>query len=235
MHKKDAAKQPDNMDTANDCNVENETLRFQPYFSSARFDYFPPIEKFDKDCHELFCDDRVMLPFIPQLYNMEWSAFLSRRKNQRQSALKTSCFVDIVERKTGKFVGVTGFREIRSEESNNKPTDDPTSNICTSPRMASPMTAEYLIGISFEFQMKGICTEAFFEMLRFAKERLNCTMVKGVTPTEHATMCKFFAKYGLVCVRNMFVDGAEKWGTRERLEFSVFIGNINHILLQFNK
>merc|ERR1712136_455331 len=88
----------------------------EPLCSSARFHYFPPLEENDNVCYELYCDERVMLPFIPQLYKMDPVAFQERRNEHRLKFLKQSCFLDIISRSNGEFVGTCGFREFRMLE-----------------------------------------------------------------------------------------------------------------------
>ena len=178
-------------------NPDDELSIPKPYCSSLRFLYFPPLEKFDKACHELYCDDALRL-FVPQLYKMELSLLLERRRKQRETALKTTFFVDIVEKSTGKFVGVTGFREFIFEHSIEGPAGCHTGfQGYEEPTLDLVKTAEFGVLISSLYRRKGICTEAFLEMIRFGKEHLNCSAVKGVTMPKNVPMCNFFTKYGL--------------------------------------
>ena len=217
-------------------NPDDDLSTPKPYCNSLRFLYFPPLEKFDKACHELYCDHRVMIPFVPQLYQMELSAVLERRRKQRETALKTTLFVDVVEKSTGKFVGVTGFREFTSDTSKNVPAyshtgyqghEDPTLNFVR--------TAEFGVLISFQYQRMGICTEAFFEMIRFGKQQLNCAEVKGVTLPNNLPMCNFFTKFGLIFIKKLYLDGLPNDDCKKQEEWMVFRGNIDHILSNYAK
>merc|ERR1712136_515624 len=124
----------------------------EPLCSSARFHYFPPLEENDNVCYELYCDERVMLPFIPQLYKMDPVAFQERRNEHRLKFLKQSCFLDIISRGTGEFVGTCGFREFRMLEIG-----------CNNENLRM---GEFGVNICYQYQRKGICTEAFIQMLR---------------------------------------------------------------------
>jgi RimJ/RimL family protein N-acetyltransferase len=215
---------------------DDEEAMPKPYCSSLRFLYFPPLEKYDKMCHELYCDDRVMLPFVPQLYKMELSAFLERRRKQRETALKTTFFVDIVEKSTGKFVGVTGFRELVFERFKKEQADRHTGyQDHEDPTLDLARTAEFGVLISSQYQRKGICTEAFLEMIRFGKEQLNCSAVKGVTLPKNVPMCNFFTKYGLIFIEKLYLDEVPNDDGKEQSEWMVFKGDIDHILSTYSK
>ena len=199
----------------------------EPLCSSARFHYFPPLEENDNVCYELYCDERVMLPFIPQLYKMDPVAFQERRNEHRLKFLKQSCFLDIISRGTGEFVGTCGFREFRMLEigcenenysSRQKAIDANNENL----RMG-----EFGVNICYQYQRKGICTEAFIQMLRLAKNRLNCTEIEGVTMSGNTPMRNFFEKFELPIVKTVFID---KSGCRH--ETRVYENDVEHTVYQ---
>ena len=216
-------------------NPDDELSMQKPYCSSLRFLYFPPLEKFDKACHELYSDD-AMRVFVPQLYKMELSAVLDRRRKQRETALKTTFFVDIVEKSTGEFVGVTGFWEFIFEHSKNGPVDCHNGGQnYEDPNLDLVRTAEFGVLISSQYRRKGVCTEAFFEMIRFGKEQLNCSAVKGVTIPKNVPMCNFFTKYGLIFIEKLYLNEEPNDGRKEQSEWMVFKGDIDHILSSYPK
>ena len=209
-------------------------MPLEPLCSSSQFHYYAPLEKFDKACYELYCDERVMLPFLPQLYRMDEETFQERRKEHRLKFLKQSCFLDIIHRTTGDFVGTCGFREFRSIEVDGKDNLAFSRPDKTKAQIGSTRIGEFGVNICYRHQRKGICSEAFIQMLYLAKNQLNCSEIEGVTMTVNIPMRSFFEKFGLPIVKNVYIDKSgvrhDKQVTKTDVEHSVYQGNINHIL-----
>ena len=70
-------------------------------------------------------------------------------------------------------------------------------------------------------------------MVRFAKDVLNCGKIEGVTLAKNKTMCTFFSKYSMAVIETRYEDVVDDAGKMEHLECSVFLGNIDEILLKF--
>ena len=165
---------------------------------------------------------------------MDPVAFQERRNEHRLKFLKQSCFLDIISRGTGEFVGTCGFREFRMLEigcenenysSRQKAIDANNENL----RMG-----EFGVNICYQYQRKGICTEAFIQMLRLAKNRLNCTEIEGVTMSGNTPMRNFFEKFELPIVKTVFIDKSgcrhEKRVYANDVEYTVYQSSISKIL-----
>lgn len=206
----------------------------KPLCSSSQLHYFPPLEKFDNDCYELYCDEQVMLPFLPQLYKMDKLTFQDRRNGHRLKCLNQSCFLDIVHRETGEFLGTCGFREFRST-SIGAPTLDGTIRTHEAGEFKGiGKIGEFGIIICPHYQRQGFCTEAFIQMLRFGLEKLGCTEIEGVTMTGNTPMRNFFEKLGLNIVEKVYIDERgqrnQKQLNQSDSENIVYQGNIRRLL-----
>ena len=208
----------------------------QPLCSSARFHYFPPLVENDSVCYELYCDERVMLPFIPQLYKMDRIAFQERRNEHRLKFLKQSCFLDIVSRNTEEFVGTCGFREFRLLEIGCKNENYSSRKEEIEAKKESFRIGEFGVNICYRYQRKGFCTEAFIQMLHLAKNKFNCTEIEGVTMSGNIPMRNFFEKFELPIVKTVFIDKSgcrhEKRVNANDEEHTVYQDNISQILLK---
>ena len=208
----------------------------QPLCSSSRFHYFAPLEKFDKACYELYCDERVMLPFLPQLYKMGQVAFQKRRNDHRLKFLKQSCFLDIIHRQTGEFVGTCGFRDFRSIDCKDELESYHSGELKA--QVKKTRLGEFGVNICHEYQRQGICSEAFIQMLHLVKDKLNCAEIEGVTMSRNIPMCSFFEKVGLSVVQKVYIDNC---GVRHvnqvneaDVEHSVYQGNVKHLLSKYD-
>ena len=202
----------------------------KPLCSSSRLDYFPPLEKFDDDCYELYSDEKVMLPFIPQLYKMDPFAFKERRNGHRLKCLNQNCFLDIVHRESGDFLGTCGFREFRSIPIENLTVEEDHIFHCeNAASKGSPRIGEFGVNICHRYQRQGFCTEAFFQMLRFSLEKLNCTEIEGVTMTGNTPMRNFFEKFGLYVAEKVYINES---GQRNKKQLNM--NDVEHIVYQGN-
>merc|ERR1719328_421181 len=96
--------------------------------------------------------------FYPN-YRMDEETFQERRKEHRLKFLKQSCFLDIIHRTTGDFVGTCGFREFRSIEVDSK---DNLASSCPDEmktHIDSTRIGEFGVNISYRYQRKGVCSE----------------------------------------------------------------------------
>ena len=185
-------------------------------------------------CFGLYCDERVMLPFIPQLCKMDPMAFQERRNGHRLKFLKQSCFLDIISRDTGEFVGTCGFREFRLLEISCENENYPSHQKEIEANKESLSIGEFGINICYRYQRKGFCTEAFIQMLCLAKNRLNCTEIEGVTMRGNTPMRNFFEKFELPIVKTVFIDKSgcrhDKRVNANDAEHTVYQSNISKIL-----
>jgi predicted nicotinamide N-methyase/RimJ/RimL family protein N-acetyltransferase len=143
-----------------------------PLCSSARFDFYGPHSYRDAFVRELFNDKTIMLPFLPHLCSMTEQAMKERREKHRQESISgESCFLDIVDRATGEFVGVGGFRSTKNE------------------------VAEFGIVVAARWQRKGVCHETFCCNREYAKKLGFATITAATLELNHA-MLHFLQKIG---------------------------------------
>jgi RimJ/RimL family protein N-acetyltransferase len=145
-----------------------------PLCASARFDFYAPHKCRDAATLVLFNDSNIMLPYLPHLCPMSDGAMTERRERLRKEIVTgESCSLDIVDRASGEYVGVGGFRG----------TDDGV--------------AEFGIIVAGHWQRKGVCLETFHCNQEYAK-KLGYSSIKAATLEINHVMMHFLPKVGFV-------------------------------------
>jgi Ca2+-dependent lipid-binding protein len=145
---------------------------------SDAFDFRAPAEKRDHCVHALFQQAEVMLPHLEQLYKMPLNMVIQRRQTQREEVqMGKSCIMDIIDRRSGQFVGLAGFIAVVGAEKDKN--------------------AEFNIVVSKARQRQGILTEAWYCNLLYAMDELKCHTVSATTSLANEAMVSFLTKQGM--------------------------------------
>ncbi|KAJ8608813.1 hypothetical protein CTAYLR_009359 [Chrysophaeum taylorii] len=154
---------------------------------SRRLEYHWPSRDRDADVHALHNDAMTMLPHLETLYGLSMDAVEERRDKHRAEHGETSCFMDIVAKDTGAFVGSCGFRSF-----------------------VDGGIAEWGIIVSKPWQRKGVCCEAFDATALYAYAVLGSLELKASTLEANEPMRAFLTKRGLEHT-GRFVDEGREW------------------------
>lgn len=120
----------------------------------------------------------------------------TRREQHRSDYLAgKSMFMDLIDEKSGKLVGTTGFREIEKIESDGMLFEILKQE--NSSNLAEKKFAEFGIILHPEIRGRGYGHYLFIKCLEYVQEKLNCQYVTAGTMIENEVMTKFLLKRGM--------------------------------------
>lgn len=144
---------------------------------SERLLFYPPELERDSEVYELFNDAETMLPHLQILFGISEVDLTARREQQRLGWTNgSSRYLDVVEKASGAFVGVAGFRLVDREKE----------------------TAEFGIIITSAHQRKGFASEVYKANIHYADSELKCTTIAAAT--KNPIMLTFLGKRGMTVV-----------------------------------
>lgn len=111
-----------------------------------------------------------------------------RRASHRDGRVSgNSCFMDVLDRRSGELIGTTGLRVIESRH------------------------AEFDIVVHSSWQRQGVCAECFVACAVYAWHALGCHTLTASTLASNARMLAFCAKAGLRLKEERKVDSQGEW------------------------
>lgn len=122
-------------------------------------------------------------------------------RGMNSCTLVESCFLDMVHRITGELVGSAGFREVKELNSvyvyeHVKLNNNELILFSQHSSGSSAKTAEFGIVVKKKWQNLGLCTDALYTNVQFAKEKLEVSQITACTLEDNNIMRQFLSQWG---------------------------------------